>query len=321
MSEAAIKDVKRLRPGRSPAYPGISLKAAIAKAKELYDAEGKYAAPMTSAFKAWGYGEKSSGGREIRAALRYFGLITVEGDAGTVKLTEDALRVLLDGRDDQSENKTIIRRLALKPSVHAKLFEAYPEGIKSNATAEHFLVFTEGYSKGAAGDIVSEFKETAHYAGLFQPGDVPSTSPSKGKPQTEKTRIEVGDLIQIEIGGAFSLPNPERVRAVQEHNGHSWLFVENHEAGVLVEQAILVEKGASDVQSSVVPPTLPLKMATVNQLIAGEREWLKGPLSRNVTYRLIVTGDLGPKELGKLIKLLEAQKAVLSDDNEETELR
>ncbi len=88
-----------------------------------------------------------------------------------------------------------------------------------------------------------------------------------------------------------------------------------------MEQAILVEKGVSDTQFSVVPPTLPLKMATVSQLAAGEKEWLRGPLSRSVIYRLIVTGDLGPKELGKLIKLLEAQKAVLSDDNEETELR
>jgi hypothetical protein len=32
----------------------------------------------------------------------------------------------------------------------------------------------------------------------------------------------------------------------------------------------------------------------------------------------VVSGDLGPKEIGKLIKLLEAQKAVLSDDDEES---
>lgn len=50
------------------------------------------------------------------------------------------------------------------------------------------------------------------------------------------------------------------------------------------------------------------------QLHAGEREWLRGPLARDVGYRLIVTGDMGAKEIGKLIKLLEAQKAVLDDD-------
>jgi hypothetical protein len=47
-----------------------------------------------------------------------------------------------------------------------------------------------------------------------------------------------------------------------------------------------------------------------------EREWLRGPLSKEASYRLIVSGDLGPKEIGKLIKLLEAQQAVLLDDDE-----
>jgi len=32
---------------------------------------------------------------------------------------------------------------------------------------------------------------------------------------------------------------------------------------------------------------------------------------------LVVAGDLGPKEIGKLIKLLKAQQAVLSDDDSE----
>ncbi|WP_413989840.1 hypothetical protein ACMDCR_28520 [Labrys okinawensis] len=48
-----------------------------------------------------------------------------------------------------------------------------------------------------------------------------------------------------------------------------------------------------------------------------EREWIRGPLSRGSSYRLIVSGDLGPKEIGKLIKLLQAQKAVLDDDDDE----
>lgn len=48
----------------------------------------------------------------------------------------------------------------------------------------------------------------------------------------------------------------------------------------------------------------------------GEREWLRGPLSKTTNYRLVISGDMGPKEIAKLIKLLEAQKAVLDDDDE-----
>lgn len=51
-----------------------------------------------------------------------------------------------------------------------------------------------------------------------------------------------------------------------------------------------------------------------------EREWARGSLSRETTYRLIVTGTFGPREIGKLIKLLEAHKAVLDDDDEDIDL-
>lgn len=52
----------------------------------------------------------------------------------------------------------------------------------------------------------------------------------------------------------------------------------------------------------------------VQALERGEREWLRGPLSKDVSYRLIVTGEIGPREIGRLIRLLTAQKDVLEDD-------
>jgi hypothetical protein len=178
MAEGVAKptvDVKRQKQGRSPSYPSIPLKAALEKAKSQYDAEGKYPIPLQSAFKSWGYSDKSSGGREVRASLRYFGLITVDGDgdAAKVKLTEDALRIILDEREDQSEKKAIIRRLALNPSSHKKLWAKFPEGIKSDATASHFLVFDEQFNKSAADALVAEFRETAAFAGLYEPDSMP----------------------------------------------------------------------------------------------------------------------------------------------------
>lgn len=162
---------KRQKVGRSPAYPSVPLAAALEKAKAQYDSEGKYAVPLPSAFKAWGYSDKSSGGRDVRASLRYFGLITVDGDGdmAKVKLTDDALRVLLDEREDQTEKKAIIRRLALTPTAHKKLWTKFPDGIKSDATAIHYLVFEEGFNKSAAEALIGEFKVTADFAGLYQP--------------------------------------------------------------------------------------------------------------------------------------------------------
>lgn len=50
---------------------------------------------------------------------------------------------------------------------------------------------------------------------------------------------------------------------------------------------------------------------------AGETEWMRSPLGRDKAVRLLVTGKMGSKDIGKLIKLLEAQKAVLDDDDED----
>ena len=175
MSESQKTPEQKSGKGRSPAYPSLTLAEAMEKAKALYEAEGRYAIPLSSAFKSWGYAAKSSGGREVRASLRYFGLITIEGDgdAAKVKLTDDALRVLIDQREDQSEKKAIIRRLALNPTAHKKIWGRFSEGIKSEATVHHFLVFEEQFNPEAATALIKEFQATAAYAGLYEPDIVP----------------------------------------------------------------------------------------------------------------------------------------------------
>ncbi len=50
--------------------------------------------------------------------------------------------------------------------------------------------------------------------------------------------------------------------------------------------------------------------------IGNEKEWLRGPLSKQVSYRIMVIGELGPREIGKLIKVLQAQQEILEDDTD-----
>ena len=251
-----VEEKKRPKQGRSPAYPGLNIKDALAKAKALNDAEGQYAAPMPSAFAAWGYGSKSSGGRETRAALKYYGLITVEGDneTGKVKLTEKALRVLLDEREDQSEKQALIREFALTPAIHKELFNEFPNGLKSDPTVAHYLVFEQGYNKAAAAELVAEFKATADYAGLYKPAItvVNSGNVSENPPFV----LDIGDLVQVEIGGAFQLEKPKRVRAIQDDQGQKWVFIEGSETGIPMDQVRLEQKGTVLPAGAVVPPRL-----------------------------------------------------------------
>lgn len=269
MSDAAkpvVEKPKKPKQGRSPAYPSIDLKKALEKAKALYDAEGKYAVPMPSAFSAWGFGAKSSGGRETRASLRYFGIITVEGegDAGKVKLTEKTLRILLDQREDTTEKNALIRELALTPAVHKQLLEQFPDGIKSDATAIHYLVFDGGFNEGAASEVVTEFKATADYAGLYEPDNVVDKSDPKRDGE--------------DTGGGVSDPPPP-------------------------------------------PPPNPSRDRATPQvkLMAGERELTTGMLAKEASFRLIVTGDIGVKEIERLIKKLELDKEILADTTDITQ--
>lgn len=241
MSETAEKTgAKRAKQGRSPAYPNLSIEEALEKAQALHDAEGFYAVPMSSAFAAWGYGAKSSGARTTRASLRYYGLISVEGDgeAGKVKLTDEARRILLDKREDQSEKKALIKQLALTPTIHRKLLDKFPHGIKSSATAEHYLVFEEGYNEKAGAEIVKEFKATARYAGFFEPDSVLDKN---GDEKPEKAAV--GDLIQWEVDGTLKLEAPRRVRATQTHDGVEWVFVDGSETGIPMDQVVVEKKG------------------------------------------------------------------------------
>lgn len=241
-------EVKPPKQGRSPAYPGIDLESALDKVKELYNAEGKYAVPMSSAFKAWGFSEKSSGGRELRAALRYFGLIVIEGegDSGKIKVSEDALRILLDDRQDQTEKQSIIRRLALNPPIHKKLLEKFPDGIKSDGTVEHFLVWEEHYNKPAAVELVAEFKATATFAGLFQPlggavktrednqDNVVSSTPGS----TPKTGAE-GVKLPPAVKGKVQLMDGERIVFTEESDPQVYLkLVASGEVNELLLEAL-----------------------------------------------------------------------------------
>ena len=49
----------------------------------------------------------------------------------------------------------------------------------------------------------------------------------------------------------------------------------------------------------------------------GEIEWMRNRVGRATNVRLMVTGEMGPKEISRLIRLLETQREVLLDESDE----
>lgn len=238
--------------GRSPAYPYIPLSKALDRAADLKKAEGFYAVPPESAYKAWDFGAKSSGARQTLAALKHFGLVeyTSLGDDRKVKLTDLAKHILLDVVPDSPKRAALVRQAALTPAIHADLMKEYPNGLPSDTTVQVFLTLEKDFNESGARDLIAEFRDTFAFAGLGEPGKMPPSDDAQGE-SFQAREVEVGDLVQIEINGALSLEKPERVQEIRDHDGVKWVLVEGSKAWVQMEQVIFEAKG------SPMPPPLP----------------------------------------------------------------
>jgi hypothetical protein len=172
---------KKAREGRSPEFPYVDLKTAVELAEKFRVAEGKHVVPSDSAKKAWGMGLKSGGARRTVAALGHFGLFAYEGekDDKKVRLSEAALRILLDKQPESPERDELIRRAALTPSIHKEMWEKWGADLPSDATIETFLVRDRGFSGVGAGDLMTEYKNTLAYAKLGEGTKMPAPGPDE----------------------------------------------------------------------------------------------------------------------------------------------
>jgi hypothetical protein len=162
---------KRNPPTRSPSFPYVDLKEALEKAELFRLKEGRNAASFEVGVSHWRYSPKSSGAKQTVAALRAFGLLDSEGP---LKLTDTALRVLMDKREPSPEREGLIRKLALNPPMHKRLWERYGVHLPSHANLRHALIFDDGFNENAVEDFIKEYKATIEFARLAESGSMPS---------------------------------------------------------------------------------------------------------------------------------------------------
>ncbi len=153
---------------RSPAYPAVSVKVALKKAEDFYEVEGRNEAFLTVALSHWGYSPTSGGGLKLVAALSSYGLVVVSGSGKNrkLKLSDLALRILLDKREGSSEKKQSIQSVALKPKIHQKLWNLWKGNLPSPKNMSHHLIFDEGFNEKFVGSFVKDYIETIEFAGL-----------------------------------------------------------------------------------------------------------------------------------------------------------
>jgi len=236
------KDSKKKRM-RSPAYPYINLETAIKRAKEFYDREGRNAAPVGVAAKHWGYEVKSSASTQTAAALMSFGLMQDEGtaDKRKVKLTANALKILLDNRADSREKDGLIKQAALAPRVHQQIWTKWGAVGISDENLEHALLFDwePPFNEKSVGGFIRQYRDTISFAKLSESDNGSPGDGNDGSAASEEGDYvpKVGDYVQWEPNGILRFPEPKRVREICSDGKHA--LVEGYFTGLPISELTL----------------------------------------------------------------------------------
>jgi hypothetical protein len=210
-----------------PRFPFVNLQKAIERSDEFRKAAGDYAIPVSDARKAWGYGEKSSGGDQTAAALRYYGLLEREG-TGRLRLTDAAKRYLRDERPEVREE--LRRKFAFQPKVMRELWTTWKSDPPPDTAARSILKVDLNFPDKAADDVLRIYRENLAFAGASSSATLPPESAaSDGQNDTVEEdespwAVRVGDYVQWTSNGVDQFSIPRRVEWVSDDQTHIRVF-------------------------------------------------------------------------------------------------
>jgi len=168
--------------GRSPAYPGISLRVAIERARLLYEKERRHAAPISAITAAWGLTSSTSGSATVAiAALKKYGLLVEEKSGGerVARLSDLALDVLLN-----PEPEAAIKQAALMPAINREMWEQYGTNLPSADTLRWQLV-KRGFTENGVQDFLRVYRDTIAFAKLDSSAPGPALAEGGGDEDEE----------------------------------------------------------------------------------------------------------------------------------------
>ena len=196
------EEVIRIAAGRGPAYPSISLSDAVHRVNQIKDAgASRTLLPPDTIYKIWGFKGASGASRPIMASVGYYGLFHYEGrgEQRRHRLSDLALRIVLDKLPDSVNRPKALREAALRPPVFSKLHDDLGLPPPADVVIEHHLLMA-GYSESAASQIVTIYKATLEYAGLLQPANIPPDEPP-GEDEPSASSF-VDDMLRTGWGSA-----------------------------------------------------------------------------------------------------------------------
>lgn len=262
---------------RSPPYPQITLSKAIERARELHGEANRHAASVSVVARAWGIKETTGTLWTTAASMIQYGLLTDEGSGDKRKFQLTDAAFRLVLDGDLASEK---RRSALQRVAIAPKIHA---------------------------ELWEKFKAAAEVSDALLKSYLTLDRQEEGKAPYSDTSAD--DVIRVYRDAiAFAgLSDSGSVSSESQVKDQPLSDPPAKEASAVTPQTIIAPKDERVVQAQ----------AAKSVLDDGERELTSGLLSRGSSFRLVVKGRIGSKELETLIKKLEIDKEILAEPDDE----
>jgi hypothetical protein len=283
-------------------FPFINLEKAIARARELYDADQRgNEMPISGAFAVWKYSEKSSGGFQTVAALKMYGLLEDAGskEARKVKLTKHALDYFRDEREEMRAGK--LKAFATNPGLFAILFNKHwGAEVPNDAVARSQLKVDGELNEQSARAALGIYKENMAFAKLKGDGIIQELQQNADEATSRNDLLpppKIGDYVQWTSNGVDQFKPPRKVTNIIGRHA----FVHGSNTGIdMSELTVTTAPAPTPIGATKAPATPAPANADENPISV--------LLASN---RLQITADVDYNGLEKLELMLAKYKEIL----------
>lgn len=308
---------------QSPGYPNFPLPKAVDLVRKIFAEDRRNSIDREVAAQHLGYSGLSGASDKALGSLGHYGLIEKSGK-GQIRVSQIAVDILHP--ESPEGRRQALNLAAFNPTIFGEIRAHFSDGPPSEGALKSWLM-REEFLDRAISPVTKAYLETCSY--LKQEKAIEKSGPPSGEganlEELEDDHgddgstfggAKVGDLVQWESNGQLQFNTPLRVRWVSDDA--QWLAVEGSDTGIPMQEVIVEGNGGPT--PPIMPPVPPAgsTFAPPTPMGEGESEWISNKVGKSTKVRLLVSGgEMGPKEIGKLITLLQAQKSVLEDDADE----
>jgi hypothetical protein len=250
MTDAEIPEAKKIK-GRSPNYPAISLEEAIVKVRELYKAEMRHPASVSTVLKDWNYRTVNGPAGLALAALKRYGLTDDEGvgTARTIRVSDLAVNILENPNDEAKARA--IHTAAFNPPIHRVMWEKFNFPLPSDENIRWFLIQERGFTPSGAKEFIKTYKNTIDYANSFGPVKINAQDSGdefedeetndekhleeRPKPKKRRMTTDGVDVLTIPLLGGQPPILIEGVNHISEENWNQFMAILNVMKPSLIE--------------------------------------------------------------------------------------